>query len=136
MPWFTGDEVAALSDVANIADAFCKANGGHRSWRYSEEVNDGYVAHAPVGSLAPNGFGLHDVHGNVYEWCEDVYGSYTSATADGTVRTQSGSGYCVRRGGGWYNYAWFCRSANRFGFPPGGRSIYLGFRPASKVLGH
>ena len=87
---------------------------------------------APVGSFPANGFGLHDVHGNVWEWVEDCWhGSYAGAPTDG--RAWATGGDCERRvlrGGSWNFIPWFLRSAFRFRLTAGGRLYSFGFRVA------
>ena len=87
---------------------------------------------APVGSFSANGFGLHDVHGNVREWVEDCWqGSYAGAPGDGGVWTSGGScSWRVLRGGSWNNLPGEVRSANRYWIGPGYRFGYVGFRVA------
>ena len=81
----------------------------------------------PSGNSAQ---GVCDLAGNVWEWVEDVYaGSYAGAPTDGSARTSGGSDR-VRRGGSCYNSAGHLRAAYRFGYTPGYRFPYLGFRPA------
>jgi sulfatase modifying factor 1 len=85
-----------------------------------------------VGSLPANPWGLHEMHGNVWEWCEDCFWTYASAPTDGSPqRAAHGSGARVLRGGSWIDDARGCRSAYRFGGPPAVRWPYVGFRPAS-----
>ena len=85
----------------------------------------------PVGSYAANGFGLHDVHGNVWEWVGDCWsGSYEGAPVDGSVWEAGDCGRSVLRGGAWHSTPGFVRSANRNRIPSGDRDYYIGFRVA------
>jgi formylglycine-generating enzyme required for sulfatase activity len=81
----------------------------------------------PVGSYPANVFGLYDMHGNLYEWCNDWYGTYGGTVTD-PVGPGAGS-YRVFRGGGWADYARVCRSADRLYDDPGSAYGNLGFRP-------
>jgi formylglycine-generating enzyme required for sulfatase activity len=86
----------------------------------------------PVATKPPSLWGLHDVHGNVWEWCEDWKAGYEKAPSDGSPqRTAHGSGDRVLRGGSWYDFAGGCRSAYRVGGHPAVRWRGCGFRPAS-----
>lgn len=100
------------------------------------EVGPSLKRAAPVGSYAPNAWGICDMHGNVYEWCRDwahaklpggvdpdLYSAKNTAQAnrDGTYSR-------IRRGGGFTDDGWPCRSAFRVRFEPERRSDHIGFR--------
>jgi serine/threonine protein kinase len=88
--------------------------------------NSGSKTHS-VGTKRANAWGLYDMHGNVWEWCSDWYGSYPSGSVVDPAGARSGT-FRVRRGGSWYYYASSCRSAFRSGDVPGNRISNLGFR--------
>ena len=95
---------------------------------YSDGINP-YTL--PVGSFAPNGYGLYDMAGNLWEWCWDWYGGSYYSTAPGTDPRGFSSGASrVGRGGGWNGVADYCRSAYRNFLIPGRTLYYMGFRPA------
>ena len=88
----------------------------------------------PVGSFYANAFGLFDMHGNVWEWCEDDWHEdYNGAPSDGSAwKTGGNAQYHVLRGGSWYSYAHYCRSANRIRYS--NRYNSFGFRVASSIF--
>jgi len=80
----------------------------------------------PVGSFAPNAWGIYDMHGNVWEWCQYSNDAIYMSEQTDPIYTGSGSPRVIR-GGSWYRYAQFCRSANRSSSPDY-RSSDIGFR--------
>jgi formylglycine-generating enzyme required for sulfatase activity len=94
--------------------------------KYREQTTD-------VGTFPPNAFGLYDMHGNVWEWCEDDWHeNYIDAPTDGSAwNSQSGSNTKLLRGGSWYYVAGDCRSANRFRDLRDSRYSFCGFRVVS-----
>jgi formylglycine-generating enzyme required for sulfatase activity len=89
----------------------------------------------PVGSFAPNPWGLHDMHGNVFEWCEDCWNdSYRGAPSDGSAWTSGDCDRRVMRGGSWSNDEQSVRAAYRnYGFTSSYRGNLSGFRVAKDL---
>ncbi|MEX0324036.1 MAG: formylglycine-generating enzyme family protein [Puniceicoccaceae bacterium] len=81
----------------------------------------------PVGQKQPNKWGLHDMHGNVWEWCSDAFSTYTDSVEAGPS-TKASTAPRIIRGGSWFNEPEALRSANRHRHPVDSRQTNLGFR--------
>jgi formylglycine-generating enzyme required for sulfatase activity len=86
----------------------------------------------PVKSYPPNGWGLYDMHGNVWEWCLDWYGDYSKGLTVDPSGPDSGTEK-IRRGGSWFKHGYSCRSANRAHGHPPTRYKTTGFRVVREV---
>ncbi len=132
--YWSGDELEVLEGVGNITDQYA-FNNGAAAWANHEAIDDGNTVHGRVGSYRANAFGLHDVHGNVLEWCRDGYesGAYAAEGRTDPVVSWTGSAYRVSRGGNFNNPARNARSAFRFNSAPEYRDYGLGLRPAKGI---
>jgi len=127
--FYTGDDVASLQGHANVADKTAAESGANFPCELT--LDDGFVALAPVGSLAPNPFGLHDVYGNVMEWCFDSWEDLAQVEARaGDGRFLGAEPSRVQRGGSFSHSPTNCRSASRNGTMPAYVSPVWGVRLA------
>jgi formylglycine-generating enzyme required for sulfatase activity len=124
-----GNDEKDLCSYGNDADQTAKTSiPGAKDWTVAA-CNDGYAYTSPVGSFAANGFGVHDMQGNVWQWTEDCYhDSYAGAPSDGSAWTTGDCGRRVVRGGSWSNDPKSLRSASRYRDTPDYRDFNLGFR--------
>jgi len=119
-PFSLGDGKCLSTDQANYRGTHPMP--GCPKGEYREET-------VPVASFQPNGWGLYDMHGNVYEWCQDWYGDYPNGSVTNPVGPRVGEDR-VMRGGGWNDLGRFVRSADRYWDVPGDRWHNIGFRLA------
>jgi formylglycine-generating enzyme required for sulfatase activity len=109
-PFHFGETIT--TDLANYDGNSTYANAP--KGKYRQQTTD-------VGSFLPNGFGLYDMHGNVWEWCADDWHIWLNSDKSNTTK--------VLRGGSWYYYPWICRSAVRYYYSPAiDINFGLGFR--------
>jgi len=108
-PFNTGDNLT--TDQANYDG----------NYPYKNYPKGKYIGNTTaVKSYPPNAWGLYDMHGNVWEWCQDEWhNNYEGAPTDGSAWETGKGSYRVIRGGCWYSYAQHCRSARRGNYPPG-----------------
>jgi formylglycine-generating enzyme required for sulfatase activity len=128
--FYSGDSPESLVKVGNVADGTAKKK--FPDW-HTTIGEDGYVFTAPVGQFLPNRFGLHDMLGNVWEWCQDWLGSYATLSAKDPVRNE-GNGVRVMRGGSWgKRVPQISSCALRFSGAPPSRDLDVGFRVAFRA---
>jgi len=136
-PWWTGQERESLRTprlVANLADrAAVRAEmvGEPIDW---PELDDGYAVHAPVGSLPGNRFGLHDLHGNVVEWCRDSSMSHAAPTQPGDEPRPTAAMMRPCRDGDFQRGPGAARSARRMMLASTTGISIIGLRPARDVV--
>ncbi|MBM3991193.1 MAG: hypothetical protein FJ298_09330 [Planctomycetes bacterium] len=131
--WWTGQERESLRGKVNLADTTAKKLGG--TWPAIADwpdLDDGSAVHCAVGKYEANGFGLHEVAGNVWEWCLDSYdsGFYRRQSGKDPLSPWSAASLAVQRGGGFGESASSARAAHREPNAPEYRTSDLGLRPA------
>jgi formylglycine-generating enzyme required for sulfatase activity len=125
MGWYGNNSGRSYLDAANIWET---DSDNYYKWLLANGCQT-----YPVGEKQPNGWGLYDMDGTVWEWCSDWYGAYTSGDSRDPSGPSRGS-YRVSRGGCWMNLARYCRSATRNWNVPGYRYVNLGFRLVRTAL--
>lgn len=132
---YWGDRRDQACGNANVSDLTrAAAHGISRAPEVSFQCSDNVVYTAPVGLVAANGFGLHDVQGNVWEWTQDCFTSgYTGAPTDGSEPTNGDCAQHMDRGGSWVNSPKYLRSAARHADLSGRRNDVLGLRVVREV---
>jgi formylglycine-generating enzyme required for sulfatase activity len=121
MPTEAEWEYACLAGSTNTYHTGSALNSSQANfnWTFGQTI--------AVGSYASNAWGLFDMHGNVWEWCSDWYGDYSSSSKVNPTGPTSGS-YKVLRGGSWFHTGWGCRAAYRDYHVPYHLSFNIGFR--------
>jgi formylglycine-generating enzyme required for sulfatase activity len=121
-PFYYGNQL--LSGMANF-------DGQYEYYSTTPMTSDSagiFLNHTTeVGDYEPNGWGLFDMAGNVDEWCQDWYGSYPTGSATEPTGPSTGSAR-VLRGGSYFNFGQYCRSAQRFSSLPASSYADVGFR--------
>jgi sulfatase modifying factor 1 len=121
-----GDAEGSLHLAGNTGDQSFRLK--HRLAPLEGSWDDGNAFTAPIGRFKPNAFGLYDMHGNVWEWCQDTFWQdYEALPIDNPANLAAGPARSIR-GGSWNNLSWACRSAFRNADAPGYRGHDLGFR--------
>lgn len=132
--YHSGDDPASLLKAANLFDADSARYWPH--WQHMAlQGSDGHAFTAPVGSFAPNAWGLHDMHGNAWEWVSDWHDDdyYKHSPMDDPQGPPDG-GVKVRRGGSWHTWAFYARASYRNWNAPDTRYTLVGMRLVREAL--
>ena len=127
-----------VRNAVNLADLTAKNRGAPWATLHGWlQLEDGYLVHSPVGKFAANAFGLHDVHGNIHEWCLDAYQAlYAGSPLEDPCIPSWASGIRAARGGGYDAPPSAARSTSRLGLDPEGPGTgSFGVRAARGISG-
>lgn len=137
LPWETEWEYACRAGTGTPFSFGGKDDLILEKVNYSNKWNesDSNGKTKPVKSYPANDWGLYEMHGNTWEWCQDIWREHLGATdvINSEGQSVSKEAYRVIRGGSWVNFGGLCRSAVRFGYGPSDHDGSIGFRLA---LGH
>jgi sulfatase modifying factor 1 len=122
---------AGTTAATAFGDSLSRRQANFQGKPYNGGSDDGpsLKQAAKVGSYAPNAWGIHDMHGNTFEWCRDWYHPSLPGGDDPDLHEARATSR-VRRGGAWTDDGWPCRSACRLRFEPERRYDHIGFRVA------
>ncbi|QDL56135.1 formylglycine-generating enzyme family protein [Rhodoferax aquaticus] len=126
--YYNGDNPELQYKVGNTFDASAKAHWPKMATKALKH-KDGFAFTAPVAQFKPNKFGLYDMHGNAWEWTNDLYGEdyYANSPVDDPQGPTEGNVY-VRRGGSWHTWPLYTRSSYRNWNSPQTRYTLVGMR--------
>jgi formylglycine-generating enzyme required for sulfatase activity len=123
MAWYGNNSGRQYLNAAEI----WRTQGGERKDYYGQLEDNQNQTH-PVGTKTPNAFGLYDMLGNVFEWCQDAYDNYPGTPRGKSVRTSETQNDRVHRGGAWSSDASSLRSADRHSITPDFSNFNFGVR--------
>lgn len=125
--FYFGDDVSQLPLHANFGDKSLYETADSYYGYAHRQLDDGVIRLARVGTYLPNPWGLHDIYGNLWEWCSNGYVAELPGGADPQIDEKK-RGSPVIRGGGWVSRADYCRSAFRQGWQNRAEQNFIGFR--------
>jgi serine/threonine protein kinase/formylglycine-generating enzyme required for sulfatase activity len=131
--WSTGNQSLGLAGHANLFDVAALKNHPPPNGFDPGLWSDGHADRSRVGSFSPNSFGFYDMHGNLAEWCRDLFGYYSLPVAPDTGERQSDGSERVIRGGSFLDVPIAARTAVRSSRSAGFRSNTIGIRPSRRL---
>ena len=132
-PYPCGTDPLCQEGRGNILDQQARLDGAPTTYPFAD-WNDGYGRAAPVGAFPANGFGLHDMLGNIFEWCRDSYGTYDLPVREEGLRIVDSDHTRVMRGGSFLESPRGARCSKRYSMVPESYNM-IGVRPMRRIDG-